>query len=140
MELFNSIEEKYSYVNALVYIASVDQNICKEEKEKIQNFCKIYGITNEELVNKIFLNCCNKQLALDEILKPITRKNQRIALINDLLALCFADGTYSEVEKDTIVTISSILDIENEKIQQLETLHFESMELNRKFVQILELQ
>lgn len=129
--------EKVSYLKALVYIATIDEELEENEKEYLLNISNIYGLNStesEELINTVL----NREETLEEILSEITDRKVKLLLLYELVALCYADGSYSAKEKSGILNISNILQVEKEKIHEIQSVMMESIELQKKINIVLE--
>lgn len=129
--------EKVSYLKALVYIATIDEELEENEKEYLLNISNIYGldsVESEQLINTVL----NREETLEEILSEITDRKVKLLLLYELVALCYADGSYSDKEKFGILNISNILQVEKEKIDEIQSVMMESIELQKKINIVLE--
>lgn len=129
--------ERISYVKALVYIALADDTVEEGEDKYLEQIGNIYGISGDA-IEGIKDSVKNKKESLNEVLSDITDRKIKLSLIYDLLAICYADDNYSVVEKQGMKNICEILDIEPEKLTQLENIMEEQLELQKKINIILE--
>lgn len=123
--------ERISYVKALVYIALADDTVEEGEDKYLEQIGNIYGISGDA-IEGIKDSVKNKKESLNEVLSDITDRKIKLSLIYDLLAICYADDNYSVVEKQGMKNICEILDIEPEKLTQLENIMEEQLELQKK--------
>ncbi len=137
--VFSDMDQRFAFVNALVYIASSDERITEEERTKITSISRFYGIEDGELINKILFNAINKEVSIGEILRPISERKAKILLINELISFCFIDGEYSEKERNIVHEISTMLHIENEKVLELEQINNDSITANMNLAKALEI-
>ncbi len=136
MVLFNTVEEKVSYVKALLYIASLDEKVDDSEVEALNSICRLYNIPEEYYAD--IWNSVNGSSDIKKILEPIVERNIKLMLINDLISLCFADGRYTDVEKKGIRNISKLLNIEESKVLEFEAIMEENILLRKKLFNALE--
>ena len=129
--------ERISYVKALVYIALADDTVEEGEDKYLEQIGNIYGISGDA-IEGIKDSVKNKKESLNEVLSDITDRKIKLSLIYDLLAICYADDNYSVVEKQGMKNICEILDIEPEKLTQLENIMEEQLELQKKINIILQ--
>jgi len=130
--------EKNSYLQAIIYIAKSDGNITEEEKLSIEIIAGNMGINNQtadELVLEI-----KQGKSLEDILKGIQSRDIKLLLIYELITICYADGDYTnnEIEKETIKSIAKLLNIELEKVVEIEDLIAEYIQFQEKVNKALE--
>ena len=124
-------KEKISYLKALVYIATINEELDDSEKQFILNIANTYGLKpeqSEDLVKAVL----DRKEKLEDILSVITERKTKLLLIYELIALCYADNNYSDKEKAGIIEIGSLLEVEKSKIFELENLLSESLKLQEK--------
>lgn len=129
--------EKISYVKALVYIALADDTIEKGEEGYLEQIGALYGLSQEQM-DEIKDSIINKSETIESILDNIKSREVKLTLLYDLLALCYADDNYSIVEKQGMQNICDIMQIEEEKLQEMENVMLEQIELQKKVNRILE--
>lgn len=137
MDLFNSVEEKVSYVEALIYISTLDEAISAEEKEYVMEIALRYGIP-EEYIDSMWKNITETG-DISKALQPIKERRLKLLLVNELIAICYADGRYSDKEQNGMKNICSILGVEEEKLREIEELMIENINLRMKTLKVLEL-
>lgn len=130
-------KEKTSYVKALMYIALADDTVEEDERIFIQQIGQIYNLKNDTLA-KLETSILKKEESLEEILSEIGDRKNKLMLLFDLVALCFADGNYSDIERKGMETVSSIMEIENSKLDEIESVLKDHVELQARVNKILE--
>ena len=130
-------EERVAYVEALMYIATVDETINEEELNYFDQVGQLYCIESKEL-DSIKKNIINKEKSIEDILKPIKNRSTKLSLLYELVALCYVDESYDVLEKHGMKRICAILDVEEEKLQEIENVILENIELQKKIYTILE--
>ena len=131
------VEEKISYLKALMYIALADDSIEQSELEYFNQLGKLYGLSSNEL-DDIKKSVVEKNEPLESIVKGITERQTKLSLIYELLALCYVDNNYSAAEKNGMFEICSLLGVEIEKLKALEEIMEESVAIQKKVNVILE--
>ena len=130
-------EERVAYVEALMYIATIDEKVEEKELEYFSQVIQMYGIASDE-IEAIKKSILSKEKTLEEILAPISNRKIKLALVYELLALCYVDGSYDFIEKNGMMKICNILGIEESKLRELENVILENIELQKKINIILE--
>lgn len=138
MAVFKSKEERIAYVKSMIYMATIDNEITDEEKSYVEEIAYRYGL-NEEETNSIWKEIKNG-MDIEEVLSQINSRPLKLMLIHELIALCYADNSYSKDENEGIEKICSILNIDSEKVQDIENLIIEQIELQKKIFKVLEME
>lgn len=130
-------EQKVAYLKALIYIATADDKIESEECDQFTQLGVLYGLTANE-VQRIADSVIKKEEPMAMILEAITDRPTKLLLMYDLLAICYADNSYSIAEQNTLRTITGMLGIEESKLAAMEAVMLESVALQAKINTILE--
>jgi len=130
-------KEKIAYLKALVYIATIDEELDESEKQYLQNIANMYGL-KEEQSEQLIRAVIERKESLEDILSAIEDRKTKLLLIYELIALCYADGNYSDKEKAGIIGIGNALNVEASKISEIEDLMYESVRLQEKISMALE--
>lgn len=129
-------KEKLAYLKALLYIATIDEDFDSEEEEHVINIGNIYGISKDS-INELISSIENRKESLEDILSEIKERKSKLSLLYELIYLCYVDGNYSDKEKLGIKNITKTLNIEDEKIEEIESLVKENFELQQKINLVL---
>ncbi len=111
--------EAVSYLKMLLLIASADQTISNNEISYFNDIGKNLGLSLNEIDEVVEL-VKNKSCSIEEIAADITDQETKFSLVENLLNLCYADGTYSLAEKSGVTDICILLDINATDLQKLE--------------------
>ena len=113
-----NMAEKESYLQTLIYLANADGVITEEEIVSINKV----GIANDIPSNRIveLVSHVKEGKTLAEILGGMTERKTKLALLYELVMLCYADGKYTDDEKKAVHDIASLLKIEDDKVQEIE--------------------
>lgn len=130
-------EERVAYVEALMCVATLNEKVEEKELEYFNQVGQLYGLNSDE-IELIKKGIVAKEKTLEDILAPITDRKIKLALVYELLALCYVDGSYDLIEKKGMMEICNILKIEESKLHELESVILENIELQNKINTILE--
>lgn len=130
-------EERVAYVEALMCVATLNEKVEEKELEYFNQVGQLYGLTPDE-IEQIKKGILVKEKTLEAILAPISDRKIKLALIYELLALCYVDGSYDLIEKKGMIEICNIMKIEESKLHEIENAILESIELQKKINTILE--
>ena len=130
-------EEKISYLKALLFIALADDNVDESELDYFNRFGEMYGLSSQEL-DDIKNAVITRKEPIESIVKGITERTTKLTLIYELIALCYADGTYSVAEQAGLMDVCRALEIELEKLTEIEEVMKENVCLQEKINVVLE--
>jgi uncharacterized tellurite resistance protein B-like protein len=129
-------EEKYNYIQAIMFIVSCDGVISGEEITVIKSIAASLGITMD------IVNMLTEEVAggkkLNNILSRIKNRQTKLQLMYDLVSICHADGEYSEIERTSMKRVTKLLKVEADKLEEIENIVNENIEFNKKTKQVLE--
>jgi tellurite resistance protein len=101
--------EKFAFLNLAYYIANVDGEFDKEEKDIIEEYCSEMGIDN--------INYKEDDFNLKETLNKIkTPKSQKIVLL-ELMILVHSDNKYHRFEQNIINEIANHFNIAQNQLE-----------------------
>lgn len=129
-------KEKQSYLQAFMFIASSDGIITVEEITALKNIADSMGIHKDKM--NFLADEVNKGKKLKDILAKIKNRQSKLMLIYELILLCYADGEYSDSEKSSMKELTALLNVETEKLVQIENLVDEHIDLKEKLNLVLE--
>lgn len=114
-----NMAEKESYLQTLIYLANADGVITEEEIVSINKV----GIANDIPSNRIveLVSQVKEGKTLAAILGGMTERKTKLALLYELVMLCYADGEYTDDEKKAVYEIASLLNVEDSKVKEIET-------------------
>ena len=130
-------QDRVSYIEALMFMSTIDEKIEESELEHFNQVGDMYGISSDE-IESIKKSVIKKEKTAEEILSPIKSRQTKLALIYELLALCNTNGSYDLAEKNGMTNVCNILNIEISKLHDLENVIEESIQLQKKINTILE--
>lgn len=111
-----SAEEKKIFVECFCCIVCSDKKVSKEEIEFLKNIGKSYGIAEQDIVS--IMKALNKDEILEKT-KTITNRKKALQLIKELCYLANSDNGLEDEEIDFIIDVAERVNVENEKIKQI---------------------
>lgn len=111
-----SAEEKKIFVECFCCIVCSDKKVAKEEIEFLKNIGKSYGIAEQDIVT--IMKALNKDEILEKT-KTITDRKKALQLIKELCYLANSDSGLEDEEIDFIIDVAERVNVENEKIKQI---------------------
>lgn len=111
-----SPEEKRIFVESFCCMVCSDKKVAKEEIDFLKNIGKMYEIPEAEIVN--IMKNLNKEQILEKVSR-ITERKKALQLVKELCFLANSDSGLDDEEIDFIIDIAERLNVENEKIKQI---------------------
>ncbi len=111
-----SPEEKRIFVESFCCMVCSDKKVAKEEIDFLKNIGKMYEIPEAEIVN--IMKNLNKEQILEKVSR-ITERKKALQLVKELCFLANSDSGLDDDEIDFIIDIAERLNVENEKIKQI---------------------
>ena len=130
-------QEKVAYLKALIYIAIADDTIEEDERKYVEQLGTLYDLSEGD-ITEIEESVIERRESIEDILKGITERSTKLTLLYELLALCYADNSYTLAERNSMKDICRIMGIEDSKFVELENVMYENLLLQKKINIILE--
>lgn len=109
-------EEKRLFVECFCCMVYADGNVAKEEIEFLKGIGKIYGVDEKEIV--LILKEMKKDAVLEKV-KQLSDRKKALQLVKELCYLANSDSSLEDSEIDFIIDVSEKLNVESEKIKQI---------------------
>jgi uncharacterized tellurite resistance protein B-like protein len=111
-----SAEEKQIFVECFCCMICSDKNVVKEEIEFLKKIGKMYDIAEKDIV--VIMKSINKEQVLDKV-RNVSSRSKSLHLIKELCYLANSDSGLDDNEIDFIIDIAERLNVENDKIKQI---------------------
>lgn len=108
--------EKRIFVECFCCMVYSDKSVAKEEIEFLKGIGKMYGIQETEIVTIL------KSMKRDEVLDKaaaITDRKKSLQLVKELCYLANSDSGLDDAEIDFIIDVAEKLNVESDKIKQI---------------------
>jgi len=92
MELFNTPQERFDHMQALMGVAMADCKFHEKERTYIENLCALYGLTPAEFDLEKISRKMSDPDELPRILARLAGRCNKLVLLQDLIAFSFVDG------------------------------------------------
>lgn len=109
-------EEKRLFVESFCCMVYADGNVAKEEIEFLKGIGKIYGVEEKDIV--LILKEMKKDVVLEKV-KQLTDRKKALQLVKELCYLANSDSSLEDSEIDFIIDVAERLNVESDKIKQI---------------------
>ena len=114
--------EKVTFVRALIFLIKSDGRVDDHERECIHEIVNIYNIKNKVAAINAPMG---EDILLTEIANTINDRNKALSLIRELLTMANVDEELGDAEVNFIEKVAAKLNIEPEKVLQINELVLE---------------
>jgi uncharacterized tellurite resistance protein B-like protein len=109
-----SQSERKVLVHAFAYLAHIDQELHQSELDRIVMVARNLGLDPQIIIDDV------GRVDLDAMLHTIESKQAKRIILQELLHLAYADGTYSEDEHRGMVYVAQTFGIEQAILDKIE--------------------
>ena len=130
-----SLDEKLIFLRMIIRMIGKDGRIDDAERSFMKELAGEYQIPREYSAQ------INQQISEENLLKEAQKLDRRksLYLIKELLTVANSDEDLDDSEIDFVIKVSNFLNIEDEKVAELNQLVLDEMSLSERRYQALEL-
>ncbi len=107
-------EEKRALVKTMAYFAHIDGKVASEEAELLEMAAKKCGMDVGDAWKDVVSSGVEQELACFR-----TERSKRI-LVQELIALGYADGRYFHLEKEAVNRVAAMLGLDRDTVERIE--------------------
>ena len=112
--------DREPFLKALAHIAVADDSVTINEKEMVEQYAEAWNLSERATsVVKDILEA-GSPLDLDHLVSEFSESGTRFLLMQELMRLAYADGTYGDVERRQIAAIAQRMDMTEEQFREVE--------------------
>ena len=111
-----SYDEKIIFLKVFCKLVKSDGNVSGGEVGFLKAVARRYGIKNQDIVN-IFRDVASMNCVTE--VQKITNRKHALQLIKELCVLANVDEDLHDAELDIVIDVAQALDIEEEKVVQI---------------------
>lgn len=122
MKVVNRVAEtdRLPFVKALAHIAVADDSVTLNEKEMVSKYADEWGLGEETKSQVEDILESGTSLSLDELVAGFSESGTRFLLVQELMRLSHADGTYGDAERKEIATIAQRMGMSETQFREVE--------------------
>ncbi len=130
-----SLDEKLIFLRMIIRLIGKDGRIDDAERSFMKELAREYQIPREYSAQ------INQQISEENLLKEAQKLDRKksLYLIKELLTVANSDEDLDDSEIDFVIKVSKFLNIEDEKVAELNQLVLDEMSLSERCYQALEL-
>lgn len=122
LEVVNRVEDtdRMPFVKALAHIATADNSVDLDEKEMVQNYTNAWTLSENEKAQVQSILDADQKLSVNKLTAEFSESGTRFLLIQELMRLSHADGTYGNAERKEIAAIAQRMGMGEQRFREVE--------------------
>jgi uncharacterized tellurite resistance protein B-like protein len=122
LEVVNRVHkaDRLPFLKALAHIAIADDNVDLNEKKMVEDYTEAWNLggSAKEQVREILE--ADLSLSLNELVEEFSETGTRFLLVQELMRLSYADGTYGDAERKEIAAIAQRMGMDERQFREVE--------------------
>lgn len=112
--------DRLPFIKALAHIAVIDDSVDLDEKRMVEQYADAWNLKDsaKSQIQKILDT--KSSLSLKQLVAEFSESGTRFLLMQELMRLGYADGTYGEAERKEIASIAQRMGMSQEQFREVE--------------------
>lgn len=122
MKVANRVDEadRLPFLQALAHIATADDTVTLDEKQMVEEYTEAWELNESDQRRVQEVLDSDTTLSLDNLVAEFTESGTRFFLVQELMRLAHADGTYGNAERKQIAGIAQRMDMNEDQFREVE--------------------
>jgi uncharacterized tellurite resistance protein B-like protein len=122
MKAVNRVEptDRLPFIKALAHIAIADDSVDLNEKQLVTDYAEAWELGEQEKAQVRDILDADLSLSLDTLVREFTESGTRFLLVQELMRLSHADGTYGDAERKEIAALAQRMDMTEAQFREVE--------------------
>lgn len=112
--------DRFPFLKALAHLATVDDSVDLNEKKVVEQYTDAWHLGSEQKAQVQDILRTQSSLSLRQLVSEFSESGTRFLLVQELMRLAYADGTYGEVERKEIASIAHRLGMSEDEFREVE--------------------
>ena len=112
--------DRFPFVKALALIAVADDSVDLDEKRLVQQYADAWSLNPDARAEVQDILRTQSSLSLRDLVAEFSESGTRFLLIQELMRLAHADGTYGEAERKRIAKIAHRMGMSEDQFREVE--------------------
>lgn len=113
--------DRFPFVKALAHIAVADDSVTLDEKKMVQQYAEAWELGEEAEAEVRDILRSGSSPSLDQLVSEFTESGTRFLLMQELMRLSHADGTYGDAERRKIAKLAQRMGMTERQFREMET-------------------
>jgi uncharacterized tellurite resistance protein B-like protein len=122
LKVVNRVEEtdRLPFLKALAHIAIVDDTVDLNEKQMVEDYTDAWNLGTSATAQVQEILNADLSLSLNELVAEFSETGTRFLLVQELMRLSHADGTYGDAERKEIAAIAQRMGMDERQFREVE--------------------
>lgn len=122
LEVVSRVDEtdRFPFLKALAHIAIADDSVTLDEKEMVEQYVKAWNLGGSARSDVQDILESGSTQTLDALVSEFSETGTRFLLLQELMRLAYADGTYGDVERRRIAAIAEKMNMTKDEFREVE--------------------
>lgn len=112
--------DRFPFLKALAHIAAVDDSVDLDEKRMVEQYADAWELGADAKAEVQDLLRTQSSLSLRQLVSEFSESGTRFLLVQELMRLAYADGTYGEAERKEIASIAHRMGMSEDQFREVE--------------------
>jgi len=112
--------DRLPFLKALAHIAAADDAITLDEKQMVMAYAEAWDLGERRKGEVRDLLSAGTSLSVDALVQEFSESGTRLLLVQELIRLSHADGTYAEAEEAEVARIAEHIGLSEKQLRDLE--------------------
>jgi uncharacterized tellurite resistance protein B-like protein len=115
-----AVTDREPFLKALVHIAAVDDSVDLNEKEMVEQYVEAWELGGQARseIQEVLQN--ESSFTLNHLVSQFSESGTRFLLVQELMRLAYADGTYGEAERKEIASLAQRMGMSEDEFREVE--------------------
>lgn len=115
-----AVPDREPFLKALAHIAAVDDSVDLDEKEMVEQYADAWELAGKAKSQVQNVLEQESSFTLNHLVSEFTESGTRFLLIQELMRLAYADGTYGKAERKEIAGLAQRLGMTENEFREVE--------------------
>lgn len=112
--------DRFPFLKALAHIAAVDDSVDLNEKQVVEQYADAWELGADAKAEVKDILRTQSSLSLRQLVSEFSESGTRFLLVQELMRLAYADGTYGKAERKEIASIAQRMDMSEDQFREVE--------------------
>jgi uncharacterized tellurite resistance protein B-like protein len=112
--------DRFPFLKALAHIAAADDSVDLDEKRMVEQYAEAWELDSDAKAEVQDILRTQSSLSLRQLVSEFSESGTRFLLVQELMRLAYADGTYVEAERKEIAGIAKRMGMSEDQFREVE--------------------
>jgi len=112
--------DRLPFVKALAHLAAIDDEVTLDEKQAVLSLAKAWDMSEADIGEARDILRTGSTIDLNELMGEFSEANTPYLLLQELVRLSHADGSYADVEREETIAIATSFGFDEDTLSDIE--------------------